>query len=462
MPTLLATTSLRWPFTGGVPMPFSLLSRIPFAAACRRLALACCLAWTASAVTAAESITIWWAQWAPAEGLQELSQEFTAETGIAVQVHQIPWANFQDQVFLDFGNKQTSFDIVVGDSQWIGRGASKGLYMDLSDWLPKAVNLDTILPQALTYLCEYPTGSKKYYAAPCETDAVGFAYRKDWFADPAERAAFTAKFGRDLEVPTTWSEFRDIAAFFHRPADNRYGCALLTGRGYDSLVMGYQNFLWAFGGSWGNGTTYAVAGHINSPGAVTALTTMKGLLAYGPNGAGNFDYGNCLESFTNGSTAMAMDYFAFFPGISKAMGEQAGFFVVPGHQGKRMASLGGQGFSISTKTVPAKQAAAKQFIAWFSSEAVQKKWITKDAGFTAHAGILASPAFREATPYNAAFADSVSIMQDFWNVPVYNELLAAATQYLGEALDGSLEPQAALNALAEAHENILTEAGLLK
>ena len=64
--------------------------------------------------------------------MQKLGDEFAAETGIGVKVHQMPWASYQDQVFLNFGNKQTDFDIVVGDSQWMGRGAMRGLYLELS------------------------------------------------------------------------------------------------------------------------------------------------------------------------------------------------------------------------------------------------------------------------------------------------------------------------------------------
>lgn len=423
------------------------------------LALLC-----AAALPAAENraITIWWAQWAPADGLQQLGDEFAKQTGIAVKVQQIPWSSYQDQVFLNFGNAKTDFDVVIGDSQWIGRGATKGLYLDLTSWLPTAVDLKAIHPKALAYLCEYPTGSGRYFAAPCETDAVGFAYRKDWFSDPAEQAAFKAKHGRDLAVPATWSEFRDIAAFFHRPDAKRSGCAILTGRGYDSLVMGYQNVLWAFGGSWGDAKTFAVDGHINGAGSVAALDFMKSLLASAPNGGANHDYGQTLEAFTNGSTAMAMNYFAFFPGIHKSMGDKAGFFPVPSHDGKRVASLGGQGFSISTKVPAAQQELAKQFIAWFLAPEQQQVWITKDAGFTANAAILSSATFRAATPYNAAFADSIDAVQDFWNVPVYNELLAAAQRHLGEALDGKATSQAALDALAEEHAGILAEAGLAK
>ena len=126
-----------------------------------------CLSWANSA-WADEKVTIWWAQWEPAAALQELGNDFEAETGIAIEVKQIPWPSYQDQVFLNFGNNKTDFDIVIGDSQWIGRGATKGLYLELTDWLPSAVDIETIHPRAARYLCEYPPGSGKFFAAPCE------------------------------------------------------------------------------------------------------------------------------------------------------------------------------------------------------------------------------------------------------------------------------------------------------
>ena len=407
-----------------------------------------------------KSITIWWAQWEPAAALQELGNQFAEETGIAVSVHQIPWPSYQDQVFLNFGNKQTDFDIVIGDSQWIGRGATKGLYLDLTDWLPEAVDISTIHPRAARYLCEYPAGSGRFFAAPCETDAIGFVYRREWFEDPAEQEAFRTRYGRELLVPDSWEEFRDIAEFFHRPVEKRYGCSLLTGRGYDSIVMGFQPFLWAWGGAWGDPQSFAVQGFLNSAGAVAGLDFFKELIQFTPEGGTNADYFFNLEAFSNGSTTMVLDYFPFYPGIVACMGEKVGFFKVPHHNGERFISLGGQGFSISTKTTPEKQALAKQFIAWFSQTEIQKKWITYPGSFTANTELLSSEEFARAAPYNTTFAESLDHLQDFWNVPVYNELLAAAVQHLGAALDGTSSSADALNALAEEHEMILMEAGL--
>ncbi len=93
---------------------------------------------------------------------------------------------------------------------------------------------------------------------------------------------------------------------------------------------------------------------------------------------------------------------------------------------------------------------------------MQKRWITHDAGFTADVSILHSDAFRTATPYNAAFAETLDHLRDFWNEPPYNELLAKATVHLADALDGKATAQQALDALAADHEEIFQDAGLKK
>jgi multiple sugar transport system substrate-binding protein len=406
---------------------------------------------------APQTLTIWWAQWAPADGLQALAEEFGRKENVTVKVHQIPWSTFQDQVFQEFGKPATAFDIVVGDSQWLGRGATKGLYVDLTGWLPGAADIKALHPLALKYLAEYPTGSGHYYAAPAETDAMGWAYRKDWFDDPAEKAAFKKKYKRELAVPETWEDLKTIAEFFTRPDKKRYGDVLVTGRGYDDIVMGFEQVLYAFGGAWGDPKTMKVQGALDSADAVKGLDFFKALVKYSPPGGSKLGYGEALEPFVNGSSAMLMNYFAFFPDLAKKMGDKVGFFAMPKNGSRRYASLGGQGFSISTKTAPAQQELAKKFIAWFLQEPTQQEWVKKPGGFTANAAILKSDAFKAASPYNAAFAQSMDIVQDFWNVPVYNELIASTAQQLGEALDGKKSSKDALAALAAEHEKILSQ-----
>lgn len=423
----------------------------------RYLHLSIMLASCLGAVSAAEGqrLEIWWAQWAPADGLARLGQAFTKQTGIEIQVRQIPWPDFQNQVFLEFGKDRPAFDLVVGDSQWLGRAATSGWYLDLTDWIAGAVAMDRIHSQAKRYLCEYPPGSGRIFAAPCETDAVGLAYRKDWFTDPAERAAFHARHGRELDVPKTWTELVEIAEFFQRPAQNRYGAVLLTGRGYDALTMGFQSILHAHGGAWADPATQRASGSLDSPGAIAAADFLKRLCAAGPPNAVNADYPDVLTAFNNGSTALMMTYFAFFPAVVDQLGERAGFAVLPAHEGRRVASLGGQGLAINAKAPATQQEMAKRFIAWFNSAAVQARWVSMPACFTADVSVLASEDFRAATPYNAPFADSMAYLQDFWNIPSYGELLSATQRQLGRILDGQADSATALKELATEHDAIL-------
>ena len=100
------------------------LSRLLVAVAAAALLLTGCGKDSSSSSGAAaggkKSLTIWWAQWAPSDGLQELCDDYEKETGVDANVHQVPWPDFQKEAFLEFGNSTTRFDIVVGDSQWVG------------------------------------------------------------------------------------------------------------------------------------------------------------------------------------------------------------------------------------------------------------------------------------------------------------------------------------------------------
>jgi multiple sugar transport system substrate-binding protein len=220
--------------------------------------------------------------------------------------------------------------MVLGDSQWIGRGAEGKLYVELTDWIKANVDLTKLHPKAAKYLCEYPTGSGRYYAVPGETDAMGFAYRKDWFEDTAEQAAFKAKYNRELGVPKTWEEFEQIAAFFTRPDKNVYGCALINGRMYDDIVNGITQVLYTFGGSWGDEKTRKVKGHLDSPATLEGLKFFKKLSQeFSPKGGSAYDYFKALDAFKNGSVAMHMNMFAFFPGLVDQFKDKVGFFAMP-------------------------------------------------------------------------------------------------------------------------------------
>src|SRR5215207_5873797 len=217
----------------------------------RLLLLAALLMLVAGSVVVAQDavseLTIIWAEWSPSDYLQEIGNMYEEETGIAVNVIQEPWGSYFDRVAAEWAAGGDAFDMVVGDSQWLGQAATQGHYIDMTDFLTETGIKDTVTPATLTYYAEYPTGSSTYWSYPTEGDADGWAYRRDLFEDPDEMAAFEAEYGYPLAVPETWQQLMDIAKFFTRPDDGLYGTAIYTQLDYDALTMGFENVLFSWG-----------------------------------------------------------------------------------------------------------------------------------------------------------------------------------------------------------------------
>ncbi len=414
-----------------------------------------------------KELKILWAQWDPADYLQEIGNLYEEKTGIKVTVVQEPWGSFFDRAFTEFAAKGESWDMIVGDSQWLGQAATQGHYVDMTEFMTSNGIDKTVTPATLTYYGEYPTGSKKYWAFPTEGDADGWSYRKDWFENPEEMAAFKAKYGYDLAVPKTWAELKDIAEFFTRPDKNMYGAAIYTQKDYDAITMGFENVMFSYGADWKNDKN-EVLGVVNSPEAVAALEFYRDLYAccQAP-GLGNAFFQETNDALIKGQVAMSMNYFAFFPALANEgtnpYAAVTGYFANPaGPDGKRHAALGGQGISIISYVSPERQQAAMDFIKWFAQEDTQKEWAVY-GGYTCNINVLQSAEFLEVAPYNAAFAETMTMVKDYWNIPVFGQLLEVTQRELsGYIVGGEGTAQEAMDRMAEAHDKILRENGVLK
>lgn len=377
-----------------------------------------------------KSLTIFWAEWDPANYLQELGNEYEKETGVKINVETTPWADFQTKTFTEFNAHGDAYDLVVGDSQWLGAGSTGGHYVDLTDFFKKHDLGNVMAPATVKYYAEYPGNSGKYWAIPLEGDAVGWSYRKDWFEDPKEKEAFKAKYGYDLDVPKDFKALRDIAEFFHRPDQKRYGIAIYTDNSYDAMAMGFENALFSYGGELGDYATYKVDGHINSDKAVAALDAYKELYKFTPPGWAKSFFVEDNQAITENLAAMSMNFFAFFPSLINAASnpnaKNTGFFAnPPGPNGDQFAALGGQGISVISYSK--KQDEAMKFLEWFIKDSTQKRW-AELGGYTCSQAVLKSPEFQNATPYNKAFYETMFKVKDFWAVPEYAELLQQLNQ----------------------------------
>lgn len=411
-------------------------------------------------------LTIWWAEWDPANYLQQIGNNYEEETGISVTVVQEPWGSYFDRVAAEWAARGDSYDMVVGDSQWLGQGVEEGHYLDLTEFMTSEGLAETVTPATLQYYGEYPPGTGNYYAYPTEGDANGWAYRKDLFENPDEMAAFEAEYGYPLAVPETWDQLRDIAEFFTRPDDGLYGVGVYTQIDYDAITMGFENVLFSYGVDWADENNN-VFGVVNSEEAIAALELYKELYSFAPPGTDNAFFAEMNDIFINGQAAMIMNYFAFFPALDNPeinpYRDDTGYFAMPaGPDGDRYAALGGQGISVNAYISEERQQAALDFIRWFGQEEVQAEWAAI-GGYTCNINVLNSEEFLNQTPYNAAFAETMTFVKDFWNIPQFGQLLEPTQRYLHSyVVGGEGTAQEALDGMAFEHDEILIDAGLVE
>jgi len=397
-------------------------------------------------------LTLCWAAWDPANALVELSKDFEAQSGIKMNFEFVPWPNFADRMLNELNSGGQLCDLLIGDSQWMGGAAENGWYVKLNDFFDKeGISMDDFAPATVYAYSTWPKGTPNYYALPAMGDANGWFYRKDWFARPEIQEEFKAKYGRDLAEPKSQKELLEIAQFFQgREIDGKtvYGASIFTERGSEGITMGATGALYAWGFKYENSPgSYDMQGAVNSPEAVEALEFYKELYKTGtPPGYDNAYMEQSLDAFKSGQVAMAMNWFAFFPGLyadPNTGGDKIDFFVNPA-QNVAASTLGGQGISVVANTDNMDGALA--YVKWFANPEVQKKWWSM-GGYSCHKAVLDDPNFVNTAPFAGDFLEAMGGVQDFWQEPAYAQLLLAMQERLHnyivadqgtaqEALDG--------------------------
>ncbi len=405
-----------------------LLSKLPTVAA---IAAAAFLTLGGTAAQAQDkTITLCWAAWDPANALVELSKDFTTKTGVKMKFEFVPWPNFADRMLNELNSKGKLCDLIIGDSQWIGGAAESGHYVKLNDFFAKeGIKMTDFMPATVVGYAEWPKNTPNYWALPAMADAVGWTYRRDWFAKPELQAEFKKKYNRDLAAPKTWTEFKQVAEFFQgRTIDGKkvYGAYIFTERGSEGITMGVTNVLYPFGFQYQDPKKpYAMKGYVDSADAIRGLEFYKSLYkCCTPPGLTNAYMGEGLDAFKSGQVAMMMNWFAFFPGLNKdpnVGGDKIGFFANPSDKGKGV-QLGGQGISVVAYSPNRNE--ALQYIKWFASPEVQKKW-QAIGGSSAAKAVLEDPGYAKSTPFAQPFLDSMGMVQDFWAEPSYAQLMLA-------------------------------------
>ena len=429
---------------------------------------AACVAATLAPMAHADDLTLCWAAWDPANALIELSKDFEGKSGHNMSFEFVPWPNFADRMLNELNSGGKLCDLMIGDSQWIGLGAEAGHYIKLNDFFDaNNISMGDFIPATVTGYSEWPKGTPNYWALPAFGDVVGWTYRKDWFNRADLKSEFKGKYGRELDVPNSLAELKDIAEFFQgREIDGKtvYGAAIYTERGSEGITMGVTNALYNFGFEYNNpNKPYDLDGFVNSDGAVAGLEYYKALYdCCTPPGSSDWYMSENIDAYKSGQVALQMNFAFIWPGVhadSNVGGDKSGYFPNPAGPGGHFAQLGGQGISVVSYSDS--KDAALEYIKWFAQPEIQKQW-WELGGYSALRAVVEDPGFASSQPYAQTFLDSMAIVKDFWAEPSYASLLLPMQDRVHKyVIAGEGTAKEALDALVDDWTEVFEDEGKL-
>ncbi|MBX7134991.1 MAG: sugar ABC transporter substrate-binding protein [Fimbriimonadaceae bacterium] len=290
---------------------------------------------------------------------QAIADQFTKETGITVNFVEVPYQGVFDKLSAELGAGTSNYDVATIDVTWMAKFASFAEPLD--SLFTDAVKKD--IPPAL--LADAQVGGR-WVGMPTWANAEILLYRKDLFSDPKQQAAFKAKYGYDLVVPTNWKQFEDAATFFTQDTNGDGKPDL-----YGTDVIGVYSEEWM-----------AQVLQAGSPGVVLDdkgnviidnAAHLKALQYYtdiyckdhaAPDGVLQVDWGAAQNMFYQGKTAM-MKFWAHAyrqtPADSVVAGKVGAAPMIAGDAG--VAAITGPWYNIVPMTSTHKDE-AKQFVAY--------------------------------------------------------------------------------------------------
>lgn len=436
------------------------------------------------------SITFASPEWLPGRLTGLIAKDFPswskATIGKAVEVKMdlIPWDAIFDRLSTVLAAKSKEPTLLISDSQWLGQFYVGGHIRRLNDIIERDPELQQLLnrfdPSLVYFYMTYPQGNTDNIVGFAhEGDVLLFVYRYDLFSHPTERENFKAEYGYDLPLnyedwypaQLDWYQIRDIAEYFTRKAGDElagkrlesdfYGIALHMSRAYDAIACPFGSILYSHGEYWWDPETGMVDGYINSPRARQALEFYVSLVPYSPPNALEIWFDEANAVMQAGRVAMIYNWAGFLPSLFDPAASKV-YNVIrvvppPGHKGddgifRRYSGIGGQPMCINAYSDYVEEALA--FIKFWFQPQNQRRWAEGGGGVCIR-DIIQTEWFRNLTPYNRAYADSISFQVDFWNVPFFAEMLTVVQEEIHAALAGTISPQTALDNIARRHKEII-------
>lgn len=392
------------------------------------------------------------------DAVMQILPEFTKETGIEVEVDQLPYLKMRERQTLELAQDEGEYDLIG----YVVFSKADYVYADQLENLAKYFmnpklsdpNYDAgDLIDGYVYNIGFAGGDRGYlsgktgslFGLPYGSETSVLGYRKDIFE----------KHG--LEVPETYEEMLALACKIPELEPGMGGLSSRAASGHHA-AHAFLLHLNPLGGAIFDESWNPV---MNNAEGVAAAEALKTIVDCGPEGASTFGFGEALGAFLNGDTAMFLDTTIVAgqidnPSKSKVVGK-VGWALHP--MGKERASQTG-GFGIGIPANAENKDAAFLLMQWLTSKKGDKMVAMAGGNpsrFSTHADAEVNAKF----PHMATFGEALKHADPDWRpiIPVWGKVNADLGTTLSKVLTEDLDIQEALDGVAERARGVMEEAG---
>nr|WP_074063702.1 sugar ABC transporter substrate-binding protein [Rhizobium etli] len=377
------------------------------------------------------------------DAVRKALPDFTAATGIDVDLEVVPEADSVPKMMLEFSAGSGRYDVVEAssihvkgfvDADYIvpldDLATRYGEFYDKADFVPGYLTPNTV--------------DGKLYGLPLFGESSFLMYRKDLFE----------QYG--IAVPKTFDEIEAAAKTVKEKSNGRIVGITMRGQQGIQGVYIWASYLWGMGGSF---LTDDGKSALDTPEAATALDKFAHVLReYGPVGVANMGWEENRLLFQQGKAAMTLDAtvngaFNEDPSVSTVVGK-VGYAPVPVQtDSPKGGSSSLAVFGLNIASASQQQEAAWLFISWATSKKQQINSLDTDpnSGVTSVAA-MNSPAFdKRYGAFKKAMLASLAggNPQYIPTVPRANEIVNNTGIAVSKVLAGTAS---AADALKEANE----------
>jgi len=390
--------------------------------------------------------------------VMEVLPEFTAQTGIEVEVDMLPYLDMRERQTLELSLSEGAYDLI----SYVVFSKADYVYADQLENLAKYfMNPRLVDPnyEATDLIDGYvqnigvaggekgylpgPTGS--LFGLPFGSETSVLYYRKDIF----EKHGLTA--------PETYDELLDLACRIPELEPGMGGVASRAASGHQASHA-FLLHLAPLGGRVFDGAWNPT---INNPEGVAAAKALKRIVDCGPEGSSAFGPSEAANAFAQGQAAMFLDSIAFASTFQDASRSQ-----VVGNVGYAMHPMGvinasqTGGFGLGIPANAEHKEAAFLLMQWLTSKEGDLA-VAMAGGNPSRFSTYANADLNARYPWSATFGEALQFADPDWRpiIPAWGRINADIGTTMSQVLTEDMDIQTALDGIAERTRALMEEEG---